>query len=87
MLVGGINENEPPEEKRKLEDSVIDANSDRKLTYPETESIISGRKLSDLHINFAQQLLKKQFPNLVGCSLHSINKKQNKKRNSWKIII
>ena len=52
--------------KRKLEDSAIDTNSDHKLTCPETESIISGRKLSDLHINFAQQLLKKQFPKLGG---------------------
>ena len=33
---------------------------------PETETISCGRKLSDLHINYAQQLLKGQFPNLNG---------------------
>ena len=44
--------------KRKLENTT-DVNSS-----PETKSIVCGRKLSDRHINFAQQLLKKQFPKL-----------------------
>ena len=44
----------------------------RKLNHPglemETllESIISGDKLSDLHVNYAQQLLQCQFPHLKG---------------------
>ena len=42
---------EPPKKKITQDGSVS-----------ETESIISGEKLSDLHINFAQPLLKLQFP-------------------------
>ena len=54
---------EPPEKKVKLTGSdvaVVNPSS------PETETISCGRKLSDLHINYAQQLIKKQFPNLNG---------------------
>ena len=54
------NENEPTKKKKKLENAT-DVNSS-----PETESIVCGRNLSDLHINFAQQVLKKQFPKLGG---------------------
>lgn len=47
-------ENEPP--KKKL-----------KLSSPGTDNTIaSGEKLSDLSINLAQQLLKKQFPSVNG---------------------
>ena len=31
----------------------------------ETESILNGAKLTDLHVHAAQQLLKRQFPHLV----------------------
>ena len=45
-------------------------NSDKDSFSSEMESsTVNGDKLSDLHINFAQQLLKKQFPEING--LHS----------------
>ena len=58
--------------KRKLEDAV-DGNTHTKplsMDCPEIESIVCGRILFDLHIDFAQQILKKQFPKL---SQHFIN--------------
>lgn len=42
----------------------------------ELDSIIMGEKLSDLHINHAQDLLKLQFPELNG--LESVNKDEFK---------
>ena len=32
----------------------------------ETESILNGEKLTDLHVHLAQQLLKQQFPHING---------------------
>ena len=67
------NENEPPENKRKLE-NITDVNSS-----PENESIVYGRKLSDLHINFVQQLLNKQFPKLGGLQSTLLQSKEQVK--------
>ena len=49
---------EPPQKKQKLCDSDV-------------ERIIMGGELTDVHINIAQNLLKKQFPNLgsLQCTL------------------
>ena len=49
---------EPAQKKRKLSDSYV-------------EKVIMGKELTDIHINIAQNLLKKQFPNLSGlqCTL------------------
>ena len=49
---------EPAQKKRKLSDSYV-------------EKVIMGEELTDVHINIAQNLLKKQFPNLSGlqCTL------------------
>ena len=43
----------------------------------ETEGIISGEKLSDLHINFAQSLLKLQFPWVNGLQNTLLQSKNN----------
>ena len=48
-------ENEPPKRKPK-----------RSLPDTEIDKISSGEKLSDLSIDFAQELLKKQFPGVNG---------------------
>lgn len=71
----------PPMKKVKYEDiadgesrsttitSATVATSDKTIKAiccPETETIVCGRKLSDLHINFAQHLLKAQFPRFDG---------------------
>lgn len=49
---------EPAQKKRKLSDSYV-------------EKVIMSEELTDVHINIAQNLLKKQFPNLSGlqCTL------------------
>ena len=59
-----LDETEPPEKKMKLADS--NRTHSGVGNGPETETISCGGKLSDLHINYAQQLLKGQFPNLNG---------------------
>ena len=43
----------------------------QKLCDSDVERIIMGEELIDVHINIAQNLLKKQFPNLSGlqCTL------------------
>ena len=58
-----LDETEPPEKKMKLTDS--NSTHSGVGNGPETETISCGGKL-DLHINYAQQLLKEQFPNLNG---------------------
>ena len=60
---------EPPK-KRKRSESQDTAAS-------EIESIISGEKLSDLHINFAQKLLKQQFPWVNGLQCTLLQSKEN----------
>ena len=52
---GAEEENEPPKKKPK-----------RSLSDTEIDKISSGKKLSDLSIDFAQELLKKQFPGVNG---------------------
>ena len=49
---------EPAQKKQKLSDSYV-------------EKVIMGEELTDIHINIARNLLKKQFPNLSGlqCTL------------------
>lgn len=56
-LSGHVNEDEPSRKKRRPDDNHLDV---------ETESILDGEKLTDLHVHFAQQLLKRQFPYLNG---------------------
>ena len=54
---------EPPSKKINLgSDAIVKCIENT----PETETISCGRKLSDLHIDYAQQLIKKQFPSLNG---------------------
>ena len=36
------------------------------LTEADKDAIISGKTLTDLHINVAQELLKRQFPHFSG---------------------
>ena len=38
----------------------------RKLSVADIENVIMGEELSDIHINLAQNLLKRQFPQLCG---------------------
>ena len=54
---------EPPRKRNKFES--------QDTTASEVEGTISGEKLSDLHINFVQKLLKQQFPwvNGLQCTL------------------
>jgi hypothetical protein len=56
-LSGHVSEDEPSRKKRRPDDNHLDV---------ETESILDGVKLTDLHVHFAQQLLKRQFPHLNG---------------------
>ena len=39
----------------------------QKLSDSYVEKVIMGEELTDVHINIAQNLLRKQFPNLIGC--------------------
>ena len=65
----------PPNKKRKIDaiDNItpnqpgLDEHNNIELLSQEDKSIIlDGKWLSDIHVNVAQQLLKKQFPNLSG---------------------
>ena len=47
-------------------------------------SIINGEKLSDMHINFSQCILKNQFPNLKGFQ-SSKRRSQKVKLLEWRI--
>ena len=58
-----ITDDQPPAKKQKL-------------CSKEVEDIIMGNKLSDLHINMAQNLLKKQFPWLKGLKSTLLQGKQ-----------
>ncbi len=46
------------------------------LSSEDKATIIDGDKLNDKHINFAQQMLKKQFLNLNGCQSTLLQAKQ-----------
>lgn len=59
---------EPPKKKRF---------ESQDTTASEVEGIISGEKLSDLHINFAQKLLKQQFPWVNGLQCTLLQSKKN----------
>ena len=48
----------------------------------ETEGILSSDKLSYLHINFAQKLLKQQFPWVNGTPVHSFAVKEQSRQAS-----
>ena len=48
----------------------------KRVKHVDIEHIIMGEELSDTEINLAQQLLKTQFPNLNGCSLHCFRKRK-----------
>lgn len=56
-LSGHVSEDEPSRKKTCIDHECLDF---------ETESILNGAKLTDLHVHFAQQLLKQQFPHLNG---------------------
>ena len=62
---------EPPPKKKPRCDSP-DSSS-----CAEAEGVIIGEKLSDVHINFAQQLLKQQFPQLNGLKSTLLQSKEN----------
>ena len=62
---------EPPPKKKTRCDSP-DSSS-----CAEAEGVIIGEKLSDVHINFAQQLLKQQFPQLNGLKSTLLQSKEN----------
>lgn len=38
------------------------------LSYTDKEALIKGERLSDVHINFGQHLLKQRFPHIYGLS-------------------
>ena len=62
----------PPNKKRKIDNITpnqpgLDEHNKIELLNQEDKSIIlDGKWLSDIHVNVAHQLLKKQFPNLSG---------------------
>ena len=62
-------EDEPPNKKIKFDT--------QDGSVCETEGILSGDKLSDLHINFAQKLLKQQFPWVNGLQCTLLQSKNN----------
>ena len=65
---------EPLSKKRKVNVIVNDDDTDCDLV----KSILRGEKLSDLHINLAQSILKRQFPLLRGlCSTLTQKRKHN----------
>ena len=65
-------ENTPPRKKAKICGTNVVSQSDKiwvqinriRLTTTDKHIISSGRKLNDLHINFAHHILKHQFPSL-----------------------
>jgi hypothetical protein len=59
---------EPLNKKRKITDDVLqpDSKSSVEMDGNLAASILSGEKLSDLHIHLAQSILKKQFPGVRG---------------------
>ena len=57
LLSGHVNEDEPSRKKTRINCNRLDV---------ETESILNGEKLTDLHVHLAQQLLEQQFPHLNG---------------------
>ena len=74
-------ENDPPQKKRKIEvidinnmdipdskpiDPVWIKFKGMCLTEADKDRIISGETLTDLHINVAQELIKRQFPHISG---------------------
>jgi len=67
-------ENTPPRKKAKICDTNVVSQSDKiwvqmnriRLTTADKQIISSGRKLNDLHINFAHHILKHKFPSLKG---------------------
>ena len=75
-------ENEPPNKKRKIGFEVVDVDKvvftnvqspkpwlslkGIELTETDKSMIVSGKMLTDKHINFAQEILKMQFNNLTG---------------------
>ena len=70
-------ENTPPRKKAKIRDTNVDplvSQSDKiwvqmdriRLTNADKHIISSGKKLNDLHINYAHHILKHQFPSLKG---------------------
>lgn len=63
------NEDEPPKKKPHFEHSHLDD--------VDIKSILSGEKLTDLHIHLAQQLLKQQFPHLNGLQPTVLQTKKN----------
>ena len=62
----GVSEDQQPRKKMKMDVTVVKDKSQIPLWNPDKESIINGEKLTDLHIHFAQQFVKKQFPHLNG---------------------
>ncbi len=63
-----VTESQPPSKKRRVKDAVDDV-----IDVTGASEIADGRQLTDLCINFAQQLLKKQFPNLGGlCTVNTL---------------
>ena len=61
---------QPPKKKKRCD-------SPDSTSCAEAEGVIIGEKLSDIHINFAQQLLKQQFPQLNGLKSTLLQSKEN----------
>ena len=59
--IGEVSGHEPSRKRRKINIDVVDADSNGLVT-----SILKGEKLSDLHMDLAQSILKKQFPHFRG---------------------
>ena len=61
---------QPPKKKKRCD-------SPDSTSCAEAEDVIIGEKLSDIHINFSQQLLKQQFPQLNGLKSTLLQSKEN----------
>lgn len=72
-LSSSTEKDEPPKKKVKYESQGGSTDEVNSIL----DSIISGDKLSDLHINFAQQLLKQQFPLLNGLQCTLLQNKEH----------
>ena len=95
-------ENEPPNKKRKVTSEVVDVDKvvftnvqspkpwlslkGIELTETDKSMIISGKMLTDKHINFAQEILKMQFHNLTGLQSTLVLSKHQKLPATSQII-
>ena len=80
----------PPSKMAKIQDTCVDSKvsqpskvwlqlNDIVLRNSDKDIVISGGWLSDLHINYAQRLLKRQFPKLNGLKLTLYQSKEQPK--------